>query len=205
MPALRSLLTPFYDLLDRAEVYALLQKVGRPTTRRFRALLRKHVVGALRPGASIVDLACGEGAYRELFPATYSGVDINPDYIAAALRRYGGSFQVMDCTHLQFADASFDHAVTIAGTHHFDDESLLAMLAEAQRVVKQGGSVHIIDAVLPLNKLHLWKELWFRMDRGLYPRRAERLNALIARAGKIDAMELVRGPLHDVIYVRLVK
>lgn len=198
-------LTPVYALLERPAGYALLQKLARPTNERFRALLRKNVLGALRPGASVIDLACGVGAYRELFPVRYHGVDINPDYIAAASGRYEGSFQVMDCTRLEFPDGSFDHAVTIAGTHHFDDQGLLAMLAEALRVVKRDGCVHIVDAVLPLKRWHLWKELWFRMDRGRHARHVGRLEHLVARAGRVEKIDLLAGPLHDVVYMRLVK
>jgi ubiquinone/menaquinone biosynthesis C-methylase UbiE len=200
-----SLLSPVYALLERPAGYAILQKLALPTKQRFRALLRKNVVGALPPGASVIDLACGVGAYRDLFPDRYHGVDINPDYIAAAAQRHQGSFRVMDCTQLEFPDASFDHAVTIAGTHHFDDEGLLAMLAEALRVVTRDGGVHIVDAVLPLNRLHLWKEAWFRMDRGRHARRIEHLQDLASRAGRIEKVDLLAGPLHDVAYIRLVK
>jgi SAM-dependent methyltransferase len=202
---MRRLFNPFYSLLERHGGYALVQKLGRPTVLRFRRILQRCFKEASVDRQRVLDLACGVGAYRDLFPANYFGIDINPDYIRAAASRYRGSFQVMDCRALAFGDDFFDQVVTIAATHHLDDDGVRKMVAEALRVVRPSGRVRVIDAILPRNRLHLWKEAWFRLDRGACPRRAQHLVTVLSAAGKIDTVEFHDGPLHDVIHVCLVK
>ena len=67
----------------------------------------------------------------------YSGVDINPDYIDTAQRRYPhAKFFTMDCSRLGFPDASFDLATTIATTHHLANAELESMTIEALRYAR---------------------------------------------------------------------
>lgn len=72
-------------------------------------------------------------------------------YIEAARRSHAGQFDVMDCCHLTYADGFFDHVVSIAATHHLDDSSLEATISEALRVCGPGGSLHVIDGILPVS------------------------------------------------------
>ena len=106
--------------------------------------------------AAIVDLGCGTGvvtralAARDGFAGTVTGIDQSPEFIAAAERLAARddvadrvAFAVADAHELPFPDASFDAAVAHTLISHVRDP--VAVLAEAARVVRPGGSVAIFD------------------------------------------------------------
>jgi ubiquinone/menaquinone biosynthesis C-methylase UbiE len=182
-------------------VYALGQFVGRPTTNRFRRLLRENVP----PGRRVLDLGCGIGNYRDEFTGTYTGLDLNPDYIAAARKRYENDrLDVADATALQFPADSFDDVVSIAITHHLDDKQLVAMVRGALASLSPDGALHVIDAVLPYSPNVAFKRWWFGLDQGKHPRPPERLEEVVARAGSVRHRQRLPGPLHDTLYLQVV-
>jgi SAM-dependent methyltransferase len=196
---MRAVMAPFYRIVEHANGYALAQLLARPTTDRFRALIRKQVNPSL--SEALLDVGCGTGNYRSSFACQYSGVDINPDYIKMASSHLDGRFMVMDCTRLEFEDATFDHVVSLATLHHLTDEQVIQMVREAVRVCKSSGRVHLIDAILPVTPNFAFKRIVFQLDRGGYPRTYDHLCELIAKAGHINSREIMAGPLHDVTYV----
>lgn len=189
--------------LELPAVYNLNQFVGQATVRRYRRLLAEEV--PCNAQTSILDLGCGTGTTSGVAAGRYSGADINPDYISTARQRYPkASFYHMDCSKLSFPDQSFDMATTIATTHHLNDLELEAMTSEALRVVKSGGAFHLIDAILPINPRAFAKELFFRMDRGRFPRRLADLESVVSRRADVVRRRVLTGPLHDVVYLRIV-
>jgi ubiquinone/menaquinone biosynthesis C-methylase UbiE len=190
-------------VLELPAVYDLNQFIGQPTVRRYTQLLVEEV--PISAETKVLDLGCGTGATRKLIPGNYVGIDINPDYIASAKRiRSGGEFIAMDATKLSFPDASFDQVISVATTHHLDGEQLQAMALEALRVVRPGGAFHIIDAILPVNPRDRAKEMFFRMDRGRFPRKLEDLVATVSRAAGVARTRVLNGPMHDVAYLKVV-
>lgn len=183
--------------------YGLQQRIAYPTTSRFRGLLARHV--HIKPGERVLDVACGIGTYREVLAGDYYGVDVNPAYIRAAQRSHSGTFEVMDGCRLTFAVGTFDHVVSIAATHHLDDSQFDATLSGALRVCRTGGSVHVLDAVLPETGMRLFKSLWFRMDAGRFPRTRRTLRARLALHGRVVRDEFVPGPLHDCAYFQIIR
>jgi SAM-dependent methyltransferase len=179
-------------------VYRATQYIAKPTTSRFRSLLRRHVHVA--PHHRLLDLGCGIGNYCADLGGDYHGVDNNPDYIATVRRRHSGTFEVMDCTALTYSNRYFDHVVSIAVTHHLDDSDLRAMLQGALRVCRNDGIVHVVDAILPQTGNRTFKRLWFGLDAGRFPRSYDLLRDAISRHGVIAAEELLPGPLHDCAY-----
>lgn len=194
----RWLLRPLHRLVEVPVFYSLNQQLARPTTACFRALLADHL-GDLRDHR-VLDLGCGVGGYRSFFPEAYTGIDVNPDYMFEAAGRLPGKFLVMSCDALGFADSSFDHVVSIATTHHLDDQQLQATVREARRVTRPGGSVHILDAVLPPPPGSRFKRFWFSLDRGRYPRTRDRLVELVGEVSQEDRRASV---LHEVCYLCL--
>ncbi len=106
--------------------------------------------------AAVLEIGCGTGvvtraiAARDGFAGTVTGVDQSPHFIAVAesLAAADGvadraQFAVGDAHALDFADASFDTAVAHTLVSHVRDP--LAVLAEAARVVRPGGTVAIFD------------------------------------------------------------
>lgn len=79
------------------------------------------------------------------------GVDLSPDMMAIAqnkLRKRGVSnvtIHAMDAAALDFPDGAFDAATISFGLHEMAYELMVQVLAETQRVVKDGGHLAIVD------------------------------------------------------------
>jgi ubiquinone/menaquinone biosynthesis C-methylase UbiE len=110
----------------------------------------------LPPTAAVLDLGCGTGvvtralAARDGFAGTVTGIDQSPEFIAAAQRLAADDgvgdrveFVVGDVHELDLPAAGFDAVVAHTLISHVRDP--LAVLAEAARVVRPGGSVAIFD------------------------------------------------------------
>jgi SAM-dependent methyltransferase len=200
MRTLELVLYPVNKTLELPIVYAASQILARPTTDRFRKLIAANL--KLAPDAKILDLGCGVGAFRDCFSALYTGIDINPMYIKQARALLSGAFAVMDCTSLGYPDESFSEVVTIATTHHLNDDQLAKMVKDALRVCRPGGHFHVLDAILPVSP-NLFKNVWFGLDRGRFPRKLDVLLGTLGRAGNVAYHEVITGPLHDVVYIRM--
>jgi len=105
-------------------------------------------------GARWLDVACGPGLVaRGLAPRVgeVHGVDMTPAMVdvarreAAAERLSNAVFSVGDATALDFADATFDGAVTRFSLHHIPLPG--RVVAEMARVVRPGGAVIVADHV----------------------------------------------------------
>jgi len=188
-------------LLETPAGYQLNQKLANPTVHLFKGLIQTAFSESKTK--EILDIGCGTGNYRPCFPGRYTGLDINPAYVASASERYpDATFAVMDAANLNLESDSFDEVVSIATTHHLTDAELLSMTGEAVRVARPGGYFHIFDAILPVEK-NTFKTTFFRLDRGRFPREAEDFLKLVAQCGTVTHKEILSGFLHDVIYVRI--
>ncbi len=191
------MLAASHRLLEIPQVYRLSQLFALPTIRRFRFYLGTCV--PRDPQRRILEIGCGIGSYRPYFECDYTGIDINPDYVRIAKQQHNGSFFVMDATDMGFEPDSFADSVSIATTHHLDDERLAAMVRSAMRLAP---TLHIIDAILPVSARAHFKDWWFRMDRGQYPRRFDQLRQIVGGCAELQRHEICEGPLHDVCYLR---
>lgn len=111
----------------------------------------------------------------------------------------------MDAGELAISDASFELALCVATFHHVDARTAAAMVQESWRVVRAGGSVHIIEPVIPVAPQSWMKRWLFANDRGQFPRTELQMRAVVERVAPIAVSELVVGRLHDVLYLRLDK
>jgi len=192
-----------YRLLDIPWVYNLGQKVAESTNQKYRDYILENINAGR--GDRILDLGCGTANFRNMFSGDYFGVDINRKYIEHARLKHSGFFDVMDCTDLSFTDNYFDHVVSIATLHHMNRHQVKGMLTEALRVCKGGGSVHLLDAVLPSSPYAVLKKIWFRLDRGDYQRTSQHLKSLMNGIGVTDRWSFGKSFLHELVFIRITK
>ncbi len=102
-------------------------------------------------GKKVLEVSSGHGggaAYlvRTLHPASYTGLDYNPDGVAFAKKRHnlpGLDFVVGNAESMPFPDGSFDAVVNVEASHaypHFD-----RFLPEMVRVLRPGGHFLYVD------------------------------------------------------------
>ena len=132
------------------------------------------------PGRRVLDVACGPGAFSELFPADgYFGVDMNERYIHYARSHYPGTFQIMDARKLDFADDSFDDVLVYGLLHHLNDTDARAVLEGISRILKPEGRVLIIEDIPAESRLNLIGHLLHRIENGHFIRSAPEYRALL--------------------------
>jgi SAM-dependent methyltransferase len=126
----------------------------------------------------VLDVGCGPGTNVPHFASSdYLGIDLNPQYIADAQRRYeavGGRvrFQAQDAaTFVAPPDARFDFVLVNSFLHHVDDQTATSILSNLNRLLTPDGHVHILELVLPDNSSI--PRFLARADRGKFPRPLE--------------------------------
>ena len=102
------------------------------------ALAARHLKA--RPGDSLLDVGCGTGWFSRRAAADglrVSGLDPNSDWLDYARARSGPALNWVegDARALPFADASFDHVLSIAALCFVGDER--QAVAEAVRVARR--------------------------------------------------------------------
>ncbi|HVL68468.1 MAG TPA: class I SAM-dependent methyltransferase [Vicinamibacterales bacterium] len=103
---------------------------------------------APRPGELVVDLGCGSGRallWNRDLGAAMTGIDIAPFFSREA--RDEVDLLLGDLRKLPFADGTFDKAWSLDVLEHLSPEALAAMLTEAARVLKPGGSLFVYTHV----------------------------------------------------------
>src|SRR5262249_11908800 len=154
------------------------QKLNPMTSALYRQLVFEHV--AATTSGAILDIGCGVGAHRSLFTTQdYVGIDVNADYITAASQIYGDRFLVMDAGAMDFPSDRFDAVFSVATCHHLDDTRVLSMVREGMRILRSGGMMHVVDAVLPVSRSR-FKRALFAHDRGRFQRTIFEITALLS-------------------------
>lgn len=124
-------LAPTYDRDRFANSY------GRYVDGMERALLRGWLRG--RAPDAVVDLACGTGRMLD-FAGT--GVDVSAAMLARAREKWPTRRLVQaDAAHTGLPTAAFEAATCFHLLMHLDEAACAAVLAEAARLVKPGGSL----------------------------------------------------------------
>ena len=102
--------------------------------------------------AKILDVACGTGELLkrmdEKFEIDGYGIDIDDKMIHRAKKKCPKmDIRIASCDTLPFEEQQFDGITVCMAYHHFENK--IGFAKEAQRVLKQGGSLYLADLRLP--------------------------------------------------------
>lgn len=82
-------------------------------------------------------------------------------------------FVCCDASGLPFKENLFDSIFSVGFFHHIDFRNTVKVFKEIIRITKPNGTVLIIDAFFPDNKLDVLDYLLMKFDRGKYVRDKE--------------------------------
>ena len=126
-----------------------------------------------RAGDRVLDLGCGPGDLLAHLPdCDYVGVDLDPQYVAAAPARYGerGSFRCEPAEAVaELEPGSFDLVVASGLLHHLTDEQAVATMAVARRALRPGGRFVSLDGCFVPGQSRFARWM-LRRDRGQFVR-----------------------------------
>lgn len=140
-------LTPFYDQVMGLFMHEMQFK---------RRLIEQ---AALRAGQRVLDVGCGTGTLtillKHLHPeVAVFGIDIDPHILALARAKVAQAqvlvtLEESSATALPFLNASFDAVFSSLMIHHLPTHDKRRLFAEAKRVLKPTGGLHIADFGTP--------------------------------------------------------
>jgi ubiquinone/menaquinone biosynthesis C-methylase UbiE len=112
-------------------------------------------IADVRPGQRVLEVGCGTGNLallaKRLHPqAEIVGLDPDPKALARARRKAGHKALPVQLDRgfaedLPYPDASFDRVLSAFMFHHLGPDEKEEALREALRVLKPGGSLHLLD------------------------------------------------------------
>lgn len=125
-------------------------------TTRERTFKRALIAQAkLQPQERVLDLACGTAtltimAKRDEPTAELTGIDGDPQMLKRACRKADQAglrirFDRGLSDQLPYADGSFDKVISSLFFHHLQPDGKRATLAEARRVLRSSGTLHVAD------------------------------------------------------------
>lgn len=111
----------------------------------------------LAPGQRVLDIGCGTGSLalrvKQSHPdVAVVGLDPDPNALARARRKSAAAALPIDfeqgfSDRMVYPDGSFDRVLSSFMFHHLSKEAKIQTLAEVRRVLRPGGSLHLVDFV----------------------------------------------------------
>ncbi len=140
---------------------------------------QKYLSGYVQPraGEKVLDIGCGPGDVLHFLPAVeYVGLDLSPDYIDAARKRFGerGRFLCSDVglATLERELGTFNLVMATGVLHHLDDERAVKLFALAREALAPGGRLMTYDGCFVPEQSRVARWL-LRRDRGKFVRRRD--------------------------------
>ena len=186
-------------VLERPAVYRLWQG---PFVESKLAPLKRH--NDLSQVGRVLDVGCGPGTNARMFEGLdYLGVDLSPEYVAYARRKYGDRFAVVDVRSDPLPEElTYDFILVNSLFHHLDTQTVRATLDALSRRLSGGGHVHVIDLELPANE-RIPRRLALS-DRGKHPRSRDEWEALFSEAFEPIVFEPFPVPARGPVLWRMV-
>lgn len=159
------------------------------------------------PGNKIIDIGCGPAVVLDyLANVDYTGLDISPEYVASAKKRYGsrGRFLCGDVglAALEEEQGTFDLVLATGVVHHLDDERAARLFDLARRILRRTGCLVTYDGCLVDGQSRIARWLLSK-DRGNFVRtREDYLRLASARFSEVEPA--LRHDLLRVPYTHLI-
>ncbi|MFF1838721.1 class I SAM-dependent DNA methyltransferase [Streptomyces sp. NPDC058231] len=163
-----------------------------------RAMLAAFSELVRAPGnGPVADLGCGPGrvtAHLHALGVDAFGIDLSPEMIAVAGRRYPGlRFAEGSMTALELDDGTLGGIVAWYSTVHTPPELLPTVFAECHRVLAPGG--HMLLAFKVGDRLrHLDRAYGHELSLDVYWMSADHVADLMSRAGLVMDARMIREP-----------
>jgi ubiquinone/menaquinone biosynthesis C-methylase UbiE len=158
----------------------------------------------IKPGQRILDIGCGTGTLAVLLKRRYAdvevaGLDPDPKALRRAktkVRRAGVSVQLDQgfADELPYEPQSFDHVLSSFMFHHLAGRDREKTLNEVSRVLKPGGSFHLLDFVSDHGS-HGFLHRLIHSHAELKDNTDERILQLMSRAGFTNAEKVRAGSM----------
>lgn len=168
----------------------------------------------LRTKGKLLDFGCSMGNTTASFlDFDYWGVDLDPDAIAAAKKRWHGHenvrFECVDILKGEYKKDFFDH-VLFAGTgHHIEDADMPKIIDALLATLRPGGELHFIDVLRQPGKDRFITRLVMNNDQGKNMRTKEQYREMFAPYNVVEE-KMFESPdrlikLQDMLYFRIAK
>ena len=154
----------------------------------------------IRPTHRVLDIGCGTGTLvvlvKRLHPdVEVVGLDPDPRALFRARRkayeaRVGVQLDRGFSDELPYPDASFDRVFSSFMLHHLQPTEKEGTLREVRRVLKPGGSLHLLDFAGPQSPDGSLLTRWFHAHHHLRDNFDGRILTLMSQAGFADAKEV---------------
>jgi ubiquinone/menaquinone biosynthesis C-methylase UbiE len=151
---------------------------------------------SVQPDHRILDIGCGTGTFavaikRWLPTVNVVGLDPDPKALARCRRKAMAAgvpirFDQGFANALPYADASFDRVFSSLMFHHLPQNAKLATLCEVRRVLKPGGSLHLLDFVEPGRHSHNPLARWLHASERMEDNTQERILSWMGEAGLLE-------------------
>ncbi len=141
-------IAPWYDILIE------------PLNRKLKHMMLRFAPP--EPGAVVLDVGCGTGTLLELYLKADCepwGLDASQAMLAVARQRLGDQAQLRDgdATAMPFPDGRFDWVSFSMVLHEMSPATRLAVLAEAERVLRPEGRILVVDYhAAPVRRVQGW-------------------------------------------------
>jgi len=150
----------------------------------------------VRPQHRVLDIGCGTGTFvvaiKGWLPnAEVVGLDPDPKALARSRRkadRAGVSirFDQGFANALPYPDASFDRIFSSLMFHHLPHDAKLPTLREVRRVLKRGGSLHLLDFEQEGAHSHNPLARWLHSSARLHDNQSECILNWMREAGLVE-------------------
>ena len=151
---------------------------------------------SVQPDHRILDIGCGTGslavAIKQWRPTVnVVGLDPDPKALVRSHRKARAAgvsirFDQGFANALPYPNASFDRVFSSFMFHHLPQGAKLATLCEVRRVLKPGGSLHLLDFVEPGQHSHNPLARWLHTSEQMENNTQEQILGWMIEAGLLD-------------------